>query len=74
MRNDGTVEEVDAPNAGGFLSRISSRLINFINSILGALNGENDTLRFDGYSNEPSSSNEIERELIKLANNNKKVK
>ena len=71
MRSDGTVEEVDVPSnggGGGFLSRISNRLMNFISSILNVITGDNGSPRLDGYRTR-TSTNEIERELMKMAKN-----
>jgi len=69
VRNDGTIEEVDVPNEGGFFSRISRRIFGFINSILSVLTGDSGNSSRLDYSNIPSrSSNEVERELMKLAN------
>ena len=69
MRSDGTIEEVDVPNGGGgFLSRISNRLLGFLNSILSVLTGDEGTPRLGGYRKTASTaSNEIERELMKMA-------
>jgi len=73
VRNDGTIEEVDVPSSGGFFSRIGKRILGFINSILSVFTGgdSGDSPRLDGYSSVPSrTTNEIERELMKLSNNN----
>jgi len=72
VRPDGTIEEVDVPSSGGFLSRIGKRILGFINSILSVFTGSNDSPRLDGYSSvrgvPARTSNEIERELMKLSN------
>ena len=69
MRSDGTIEEVDAPSGdgGGFMSRISNKLLGFINSILSVLTGDNGSPRLDGYRTPSRVSNDIERELMKMA-------
>ncbi|KAI2798589.1 hypothetical protein BLOT_010564 [Blomia tropicalis] len=83
VRNDGTIEEVETPGGGdGLLARLSKKLLGFLSTILGVVSG-GATDSMGGMINKffpssqqqytrfpPRSTNEIERELMKLANNN----